>query len=277
MSSSLSERSPLPDDIRGELARHRARLGVLADHLHYFRSVTSTNDVAARLADSGAAEGTVVLADAQSAGRGRLGRTWFSPAAAGLYVSIVFRPGRPPWSAGDIAPASRLTLMAGVGLAEGIRASTGLPGEIKWPNDILVGRRKLAGILAEAPAAGSSIEHVILGFGINVQSTAYPRALADRVTSIEMELGRSVERALVLAEVLASIEQGRQALMSGRFDAILTRWRALSPSSRGATVEWPGPDGLLRGRTAGIDDDGALLVRVGDQTERVLGGEIRWL
>src|SRR6185436_9792131 len=113
-------------------------------------ATSSTNDVAAHLAELGANEGTIVAADAQTAGRGRLGRSWFSPPGAGLYVSIVLRP------SGDLSktgnPSALLTLASGVAIAEGVGASTGLPVEIKWPNDVMIGRRKLAGILAEATA-----------------------------------------------------------------------------------------------------------------------------
>src|SRR5204863_8161954 len=131
------------------------------------------------------AEGTTVAADAQTAGRGRLGRVWFSPPGAGLYVSIVLRP------PGDLStrsnPSAFLTLASGVAIAEAVRTATGLPAEIKWPNDVVIGRRKLGGILAEAAAQGDRLQHVIVGFGVNLQNTSFPVELADRATSIEAE------------------------------------------------------------------------------------------
>jgi BirA family biotin operon repressor/biotin-[acetyl-CoA-carboxylase] ligase len=132
--------------------------------MHWLESVSSTNDIAARLADLGAEEGTTVAAEAQTAGRGRMGRTWFSPPGAGLYLSIVLRPPSvvqlPAGQGFSPVPdlSTLLTLAAGVALAEGVQAGTGLSAEIKWPNDLLVGKRKRAGILAEAAAQGGTLQ-----------------------------------------------------------------------------------------------------------------------
>jgi BirA family biotin operon repressor/biotin-[acetyl-CoA-carboxylase] ligase len=266
LSSSLPE-TRLPDELGDRVSQALPRLGRLGANLHYFPSVTSTNDIVATLAARGAPDGTTIVADMQTSGRGRRGRTWYSPPGAGLYVSILFR---------STASGSALTMMAGVALAEAIVASTGLAAAIKWPNDLVAGGRKLAGILAEAAGASSRIEHIVLGFGVNVARAAYPREIADRATSIEQELGRPADRGLVLAEALASIATHHAQLAAGGFDAILARWRELSPSSRGARVEWTGPDGPLRGTTAGVDDQGALLVRVDSRVERIIGGELKW-
>jgi len=264
----------LPDDLAAALGPAHERLGPFASRLRHVASVGSTNDIAAALAASGAAEGTAVVADQQTAGRGRRGHTWFSPPGSGLYVSVVLRPG----GADDAARAiTLLTLTAGVAVAEGVRAASGLPAAIKWPNDLLVERRKLAGILAEAVASPHGVQAVVLGYGINVRTSAYPPELASRATSIEAELGRPVDRGLVLAETLAALAARYADLAAGRFDAILGAWRAMAPSSRGATVEWATPDGPRRGRTDGIDDDGALLVRTDAGLERIIAGELTWL
>jgi BirA family biotin operon repressor/biotin-[acetyl-CoA-carboxylase] ligase len=257
----------LPGDIREALARAAPRMTRMAIDARYFESVGSTNDVALALAETGAPEGTTVIAGMQTAGRGRRGRGWFSPPGAGLYVSLVLRPPN--------EVQSTTTLMAGVALAEGVRASTGLAAAIKWPNDLLVDGRKLAGILAEGPGSGASAV-VILGFGINMTRAAYPSSIAARATSIEHELGRVPDRGVVLAESLASLSAWYARLVDGRFDAILSRWRELSPSSRGAAVEWLTPSGPVRGTTAGIDDRGALLVDVGSRRETIVGGEVTW-
>src|SRR5204863_7475405 len=127
-------------------------------------------------------EGAVVIADAQTEGRGRRGRSWFSPPGSGLYVSIVLTPSR---SADRRRATALTTIAAGVALAEGIEAATGVRVRLKWPNDLYVGRRKLAGILAEAAAAGDRIHTVVLGYGINCGDAAYPPELRDRVTSLE--------------------------------------------------------------------------------------------
>jgi BirA family biotin operon repressor/biotin-[acetyl-CoA-carboxylase] ligase len=163
------------------------------------------------------------------------------------------------------------TLAAGVALVEGVRQATGLVPSLKWPNDLYVGRRKLAGILAEG--AG---EAVVLGYGINIGNAAFPPELADRVTSLESELGRGVDRVSVFVETLCALARRYDDLLEGRFDAILDAWRVLAPAAVGTRVSWTTASGAARGITAGIDDRGALLVRVGDRTERIVAGEVLW-
>ena len=181
----------LPEEIASELRRTAAGARPLGRaRALLFHEIGSTNDEAARLAELGAAEGTTVIASAQTAGRGRFGRTWFSPPGAGLYVSVDL-----PRPSGRAAIVS---LAGGVAVAEGIRAATGLPVEIKWPNDIVVDaglgrRRKLAGILAEASTTPDGLQYIVLGFGINLRPAAYPPDIADRATSLESELGRAVD------------------------------------------------------------------------------------
>ncbi len=233
-----------PGELMAALSERRARLDRVAGRIVYLETTGSTNDVAASLAASGAAEGTVVLADAQTAGRGRRGRSWFSPPGAGLYVSVVLTPSAA--ACGERATAL-LTLSAGVALSEAVERMTGLAPAIKWPNDLLVDRRKLAGILAEG-----------------------------RVTSLESELGRVVDRAALCAESLACLSERYADLMAGRFDAVLDAWRARSAGSSGARVEWNASGRRKTGVTEGIDDRGALLVRSADGLERIVAGEVRW-
>jgi BirA family biotin operon repressor/biotin-[acetyl-CoA-carboxylase] ligase len=265
----------VPADVALAIARVSVRAGTMGRSLHWLESTASTNDVAARLAESGAEDGTTVVADAQTAGRGRHGRVWFSPAGAGLYASTVVRPGSGMSSAGN--PASLLTIASGVAIAEAVRAVTGLPAAIKWPNDVLIGGRKLAGILAEAAVQGGALQFVVVGFGVNLQTAAYPPELASRVTSIEAETSRPADRALVFAEILAAMGDRYADLRAGRFDAILGAWRGLAAMLPGAHIEWDSPAGIVRGRAQDIDRDGALLVRVGTKVERVVAGEVRWL
>jgi len=168
-----------------------------------------------------------------------------------------------------------VTLMAGIALAEGIEAAAALRVDIKWPNDLYVRRRKLAGILAEAVGSGS--DAIVLGYGINVAPMEYPPEIADRATSIETELGRATDRATLCVETIAAIARRYADLLDGRFDAILDAWRARAPASRGATVTWDSPSGVRTGITCGIDDRGGLLVKVGGGIERIVGGEVTWL
>ncbi len=266
----------MPDEIPREFASALLatsdRRGDFGRRLVYYHEIGSTNDEAGRLADAGAPEGTTVVAGAQHAGRGRFGRTWFSPPGAGLYVSIVIR---------DRRAAPLLTLAAGVALAESIRAVTSLPAEIKWPNDIVIDaglgrRRKLAGILAEATSTAAGLQHVVLGFGMNILRTSYPPDISTAATSLESELGRPVAPGAVLAECLATIAERMSELSTGRSPKVLHRWAELSPSSRGARIEWETPLGRRAGVTAGVDSDGALLVRRGSELDRVVSGGVLW-
>lgn len=268
----------LPPDFAEALDRVAPRLGGLASAVLYFSTTGSTNDVAAALAAAGGREGAIVIAGAQTAGRGRRGRQWFSPPGSGLYVSVVL-----PLSRASRSPAratALLTLAAGVALAEGIETATGLGPLIKWPNDLLVGRRKVGGILAEGAIDALGDREgmtIILGYGINVRRTTYPPELGDRATSLEVELGRPIDPALLCAATLAAIAGRYDDLIEERFDAILDAWRARASGARGARVAWDTPTGTQMGITAGIDESGALLVRVGDRVERVVAGEVIWV
>ena len=265
----------VPADVARQLERVTHRAGPIGRRVHWFVSAASTNDVAARLAEQGAEEGTTVVAEMQTAGRGRHGRVWFSPRGAGLYASVILRPSPDP--ANEESPSALITLTSGVAIAQAVRAATGLPAEIKWPNDVLIGRRKLAGILAEAAMQGGTLHFIVVGFGVNLQPAAYPPDLAPRVTSIEAETTRPADRALILAEILASIGERYGDLRAGRFDAILSAWRRLAPSLPGSPVEWDSSGGVVRGQAQGIDRTGALLVQVGGKVERVVAGEVRWI
>ena len=262
---------PLPSEIAEALRLTADRRGPFGEPAYFFSETASTNDIAAALADAGAPEGATVIAASQTAGRGRFGRTWFSPPGAGLYMSTVVREPR-------LLPI--LPLAAGVAVAEGVRAGTGLPVFLKWPNDVVVEsgvtptrRRKLAGVLAEASTGADGLQYAVLGIGINLRPASYPRDIADRATSIESELGRTPDAGAVLAEILVGLARCREA------DApdILRRWRELAPSACGSAVEWDGPAGVVSGVAAGIDDTGALLVHANGGIERILSGEVRWI
>jgi len=278
------------DDLRGPLAAASRRVRPFASPLVGYEVLGSTNDEAVVLAGRGAAEGTTVVANAQTGGRGRAGRSWFSPPGAGLYVSVILRPLAPasPVSAPALASWSRLiTLTAGVAVAEGIRTATGLPVTLKWPNDVVFSdgqaplivdprSRKVAGILAEASAAGDGTPHVVVGFGINVAPVTYPREIAARATSLEAEAGRPIDRAGVLVEVLAALATRYSDLQAGRASAVLARWRELSPSATGARVSLLRGGQRVEGTTAGLNDDGALVVRTAGGIDAVMSGEVTW-
>lgn len=264
----------LPADLERALAATTALRGPFGSRVLYFAETGSTNDLAMQAAEAGEPEGTVYVAGAQTAGRGRLGRTWFSPPEAGLYVStIIRRRGVTPW----------ITLAGGVAIAEGIRSATGLPVQLKWPNDVVAvgghgwrSRRKLAGVLAEASTAADGAQYIVLGFGINLRRASFPLELADRVSSIETELGRAIDPGRVFADSLVALNRTTDELLAFGAGGIVTRWLALSPSAQGAPIEWDGPTGVTQGVTAGLADDGALLARTPTGTEYIRSGEVRW-
>jgi BirA family transcriptional regulator, biotin operon repressor / biotin---[acetyl-CoA-carboxylase] ligase len=259
----------LPEDLATALAVAGDRAGTFSRQVLWYAEVGSTNDVAGTLANRGEPEGTVVIAGAQSAGRGRQGRTWASPPGAGLYMSIVLRPAA--------HAVGLLTIAAGVALADGIQTATGLQPQLKWPNDVYVGGRKLAGILAEAGASNSGVQHVVLGCGINLMPAAYPSDIAARATSIESELGRSIDRGLLFVECLAALHQRYVDLQSRATAAVLTRWRGRAVATFGRRVEWDAAGVTRHGVAEDIDETGALLVRDGAARARVISGEVRWL
>ena len=283
--------APLPDEFRQAVARHATELGGFARDIHYYEQAGSTNDLAAVLAGGGVPEGTVVLAAAQTAGRGRQRRQWHSPPGGGLYFSVVFRPRDAQVGDGDagallVAPqTSLLTLMAGEAVADGISRATGLEAALKWPNDLVVEAaapacvsawRKLGGILAEASVEGERVRHVVVGIGINVRPAAYPPEVRDRATSLESELGREVDAATVFAACLAALARGRSDLVEGRARLVLERWRRRAPSAVGRHVTWEGPDGPWHGVTRGVDDTGALLIEHEGRVVRVVAGDVLW-
>lgn len=259
----------MPDDLATALAMAGDRIGVFARRVLWYPEVGSTNDVAGGLADRGQPEGTLVVADAQTAGRGRLGRAWASPAGAGLYMSAILRP--PSHAIG------LLTIAAGVALADGIYAATGLQPQLKWPNDVYLGGRKLAGILAEAGASIAGVPHVVLGCGINLMPAAYPPDVAARATSIETELGRSIDRGLLLTACLAALHERYQQLQARASDAVIACWRRCAVSTLGRRVEWDASGVTRHGIAEDVDETGALLVREGTSRTRVISGEVRWL
>ena len=265
----------LPAEFVQALATTATERGVFGARLHYFNETGSTNDLAAAAAERGEAEGATYVAGAQTAGRGRRGREWFSPPGAGLYMStIVRRRSLAPW----------LTLAGGVAAAEGIRTATGLPVQIKWPNDIVSvsgsgfrARRKIAGILAEAASNQEGVQHVVLGIGINVGAASFPPELSDRAGSIETELGRTVDTGAVLAQLLVALNRVLSEVEHTGPPNLFTRWLELAPSASGERIEWDGPRGVQRGISAGLAEDGALLARTPEGLARIVAGEVRWL
>jgi BirA family biotin operon repressor/biotin-[acetyl-CoA-carboxylase] ligase len=254
----------LPEEV---LRHHRPRhLTVRVVHRD---EVDSTNRLAAELARGGAEEGTVVIAERQTAGRGRLGRTWASPASVNLYCSIVLRPAVPPIA------IPRLTLVAGLAVAEAIAATSDeLAPQIKWPNDVLLAGRKVAGVLTELEAEAERVRFVVVGIGVNVnaQRADFPPELERKATSLALALGRPVDRAAFTGRLLTALDGAYATFCSSGFAALRSRYEGFHClSGRHVAIDGrPPTSGVVRG----VDDDGALLVEVEGDVRRVVAGEV---
>ena len=225
-------------------------------------TVDSTNDEVRRRAP-GCPSGLVVVAEHQSAGRGRHGRTWHSPAGTGVYVSVL-RSTRTP-----VEEVTRYTLGAAVAACEACRTVGALDAAIEWPNDLVHGGRKLGGILCELRSSGPETSDLVIGAGINVLEprSPFPADVASRATSLERASGASmVDREELLAAYLERVGRAFDEIAQGGWPGLLDRWSALAPSARGTRVRLgiEGADGSASGTTAGVADDGTMLVRQDD-------------
>ena len=230
--------------------------------------------LAAEHARAGYPEGTVVTADMQTAGRGRLGRTWVSDPGRGLYLSLILRPACQP----DAAPL--LTLVAGLGVRDALERVTSVPCDIRWPNDILIRDRKCCGILVEMEAGGGEVEYVIVGIGINLNQREFPAELADTATSLRLETGRSWAPEEVLAPLMESLEACYRLHQAEGGEPIIAAFQQASSYALGRQVIIEGlPEettGSVRGVTAGLDSKGLLLLRGDDgRVAPVLAGSVR--
>ena len=253
------------DEIQGALGTKR-----LGSKFHYFEKIDSTNSYARRLADAGAPEGEVVIAERQFEGRGRLGRSWESPPYCNLYFSLLLRPALAP------VHAPQMTLMAAVALADTVAAFVVEPPAIKWPNDILLQGRKVAGILTESSCDAKRIEFVILGIGVNLNfpRERMPETIRDRATSLMEVGGKSFSRENFLRRLIQDLDRCYGILEDFGFDAIAPRWEAYF-ALRGRRVRVEMVDEVISGTATGIDGDGALLLEAEDGVlRRVLAGDV---
>ncbi|APG26573.1 biotin--[acetyl-CoA-carboxylase] ligase [Syntrophotalea acetylenivorans] len=244
---------------------------VVGRELVYFTDTDSTNDRAHDLAKNGAEEGTVVIAESQQAGKGRLGRRWTSPAGVNLYASIILRP--------PIAPryASQLTFLSSAAVARAIVDITGLTPTVKWPNDVLLDGCKVAGLLNELDAETERIRYLVLGVGVNVNMKAeqFPDDLRYPASSLAIARGQEVSRLLFTRTLLEHLDQLYDQYRREGFQPILQAWQGFFALT-GRQVEVDCQGRLLQGQVVGLDDDGALLLQMADgRQERVLAGDVR--
>ena len=250
----------VPDLPTAEAVSPRLRTRMLGRPLLFFREVDSTNRQAAQRAAAGAPEGLAVVADHQTAGRGRMGRDWYSPTGVNLYLSLLLRPRT------ELVRVPTLPLAIGCGVARALAAvAAGVPVRIKWPNDLLVGGRKLGGILCEMEAEADGVRHVVVGVGINVnvRRRQLPSALAQKATSLAIETGKRFSRADVLAEVLNHIEDVYGVWREGGLAPLLAEIARLD-ALRGRQVRVEQARGVVAGRADGIQADGTLRILPAD-------------
>ncbi len=248
----LTRNSPwlLPAEIREGL--QTSFLG--REEIAYFRETDSTNNRAKERAAAGASEGTLVIAEAQTGGRGRKGRSWFSPPGEGLYVSLVLRPRISP------VEAPKITLIAGIATAETlIEAFPGRDVHIKWPNDVLVGAGKIAGILTEISSDMDRVGYLVSGLGLNVNTRRFPPELEGIATSLAMETGRVLDRAPLVRALLQRYETWYTAFLHEGPGPMLDRWKGLS-RTLGTRIAVETPRGRRSGIARDLDGNGGLVL-----------------
>ena len=247
-----------------DLKRLEDRLaGKLFGHpLYYFSETGSTNDEALALGNAGVPEGTVVLADRQSRGKGRFQRVWHSPAGANVYTSIILRPEI------SSSEASQIPVMAGVAAADTLSAHCPDDVKMKWPNDVLIHHRKVCGILSQAKLTGQKIDFIVLGIGINVnlQKRQFPKEIRDTATSLAMETNREISRMELIISLYENLEKWYKKLLQNGFCPIKEKCLKMMPMI-GQTVQIVFGEELLEGKAKDLDDDGALILLTKENRE----------
>ncbi len=239
--------------------------------LYFYERIDSTNTKAVELARAGSPEGTAVVADAQTRGRGRLERRWISPPGVNLYTSLILRPPIPP------VKAPELTLMAAVALAEAVGSFTDpTPPAVKWPNDVLLGAKKVGGILTEMHSEPDRVNFVVIGIGVNINMdmSHLPGGLKRTATTLKHWCGRPLSRTTFAQTLYSSLEKWYKQYLAGGFAVVRDAWRGFF-TGEGKPVSVRSVDRVVEGVCLGLAEDGALLVRTPSGTlERVLSGDL---
>ena len=249
-----------PDKVTANEIQLGLKTETLGHTIHFFEEVDSTQRIAAKLAYEGAPEGTLVVAEEQKAGRGRLDRKWFSPKGTGIWMSLILRPPIPPQR------VPQLTLLVAVAISQAIQEVTGLVPDIKWPNDILLHGKKGVGILTELQADPDRVRSVIVGIGINVNQTAeqFPEDIRAIATSLAIEKGEHIKRAPLIQEILLRIERLYKQYLAYGFRPIKLLWEGYAVSI-GKPVTARTLGGTIRGIARGITEDGLLILEDEEQ------------
>jgi BirA family biotin operon repressor/biotin-[acetyl-CoA-carboxylase] ligase len=261
----------VPDLLHADdLISRLGKTNVVGRDIRVFQDTTSTNDVIEKLARDGVKEGAVVFAESQTRGRGRLGRKWMSPAKRGLWFSVLLRP--------DLRPqeTTRLTVASATALRRAIESQTGLRPEIKWPNDILIHGKKVAGILTELSGELDHVNYIILGIGVDVNLSQgdFPAELRKSATSLKIELGKPVSRPELAVAILRELDHDYARIASGQFAALANEWEEHGTTIGHEVVIRTGVR-QIRGRAEALGEDGELLLRTEHgHLERIIGGDV---
>ena len=259
----------VPDILTPNLIRKRLKGNAFGKRIYHFFKTDSTNRVAMDLGYTRAAEGTVVLAEEQTAGRGRSGRTWHSERGAGLYVTLLLRPKLSP------AQAPLLTMLAGLSAQAAMRAQTGLTTELKWPNDLMLNGKKIGGILTEMHAEPSQVRFVIVGIGINVNQEKFPADISSVASSLRKESGRTHSRLELLVRLLSQFESDYNHFLREGAPFVVQRFLSVSTFAAGRRVRVDSGHESYVGTTAGLSPEGLLLVAKDEgPTVTVIAGDV---
>jgi BirA family biotin operon repressor/biotin-[acetyl-CoA-carboxylase] ligase len=259
----------VPDILLPGMLKQRLKGGLFGKRIHHFFKTDSTNRVALELGHAGEPEGTVVLAEEQTAGRGRAGRAWVSERAAGIYVTLLLRPKLAP------VQAPLLTMMAGLSARTAIEAVTGLSVDLKWPNDLLIRGKKAGGILTEMYAEPGQIRFVIVGIGLNVNQEKFSGELAERATSLRVEAGKAQSRMELLVRLLREFEADYSRFLREGLASVVARFESASSYARGKRVRVSTGVESYTGTTAGLGPEGLLQVEREDgRLMTVIAGDV---
>jgi len=259
----------IPDILTPDMLRQRLKGSLFGKRIYHFFRVDSTNRVAFELGQAGEPEGAVVLAEEQSAGRGRAGRTWHSERAAGIYATLLLRPKLAP------VQAPLLTMMAGLSTHTAVEAATGLAVDLKWPNDVIIRGKKAGGILTEMHAEPGLVRFVVVGIGLNVNQERFPGELASTATSLRQETGKPQSRMELLVRLLREFESDYNRFVREGVASVVKRFEVLSTYAHGKRVRVTNGTESYLGTTAGLAPEGLLQVERDDgRLVTVISGDV---
>ncbi len=258
----------LPDRLYPELVQHGLQTEFTGQEIIHFEKTDSTNTQAASLANEGAPEGLLVVAETQTAGRGRLGRSWSSPPNTNFYGSFVLRPSLPPIA------AAQITLLTGLCVARSLEAVAGIRARIKWPNDVLVESRKICGILTESSSELDRVNWLVIGIGVNLNVRKFPEEIEKIATSAAIETGKPVDRASFARELCSQLESHYLRFVSGGFGPLRDDWERYARMAGEEVIVGTGSEDI-EGRSLGLDSDGFLQVETPDgRIVRIVAGDV---